>query len=114
MPSLPAAAPAAGSGLHDPHGRGDRWLIFAQLVLGVGLIVFGALLAALTRAAIHDVGMAVIGIGATLMPAGAAASATGRIHQRYAAQLSSAQQGAPGAPGHAPSPGQTAPPAPGS
>ena len=99
MPSLPAAAPAAGSGLHDPHGRGDRWLIFAQLVLGVGLIVFGAMLAALTRAAIHDVGMAVIGIGATLMPAGAAASATGRIHQRYSSQLPNAhlQAHAPGA-----------------
>lgn len=93
---MPAAQPLPGAA-HDPHGRGDRWLIFAQLVLGVGLIVFGALLAALTRAAIHDVGMAVIGIGATLMPAGAAASATGRIHQRYSAQLAvAASQGGGG------------------
>lgn len=101
MPTVPAASAPPLAAPHDPHGRGDRWIIFAQLVLGVGLIVFGALLAALTRAAIHDVGMAVIGIGATLMPAGAAASATGRIHQRYSAQLTNVNaQQAPAAGAH--------------
>jgi hypothetical protein len=61
--------------------KGDRWLILAQLLLGVGLVVFGALLAALTRAATHDIGTAVIGVGAALIPAGVAASASARIGQ---------------------------------
>jgi hypothetical protein len=61
--------------------RGDRWLIFAQLFSGVALVVFGALLAALTKAATHDIGTAVIGVGAALIPAGAAASASARINQ---------------------------------
>jgi hypothetical protein len=61
--------------------KGDRWLIFAQLLLGVGLVVFGALLAALSKAATHDIGTAVIGVGAALIPAGAAASASARINQ---------------------------------
>ncbi len=61
--------------------RGDRWLIFAQLLFGVALVVFGALLAALTKQATHDIGTAVIGVGAALIPAGVAASASARINQ---------------------------------
>lgn len=57
----------------------DRLLIVLQLVAGLALVVFGALLAALTREATHDIGTAVIGVGAALLPAGAAASATARI-----------------------------------
>jgi hypothetical protein len=57
----------------------DRIVIIAQLVAGVALVVFGALLAALTKEATHDIGTAVIGVGAALIPAGAAASATARI-----------------------------------
>jgi hypothetical protein len=64
-----------------PAQRGDRWLIFAQLLLGAALVVFGALLAALSKAAVHDIGTAVIGVGAALIPAGAAASASARINQ---------------------------------
>jgi hypothetical protein len=57
----------------------DRVLIVLQLVAGVALVVFGAVLAALTKEATHDIGTAVIGVGAALLPAGAAASATARI-----------------------------------
>jgi hypothetical protein len=59
----------------------DRLLIFAQLLFGAALVVFGALLAALTKQATHDIGTAVIGVGAALIPAGAAASASARINQ---------------------------------
>jgi hypothetical protein len=61
--------------------RGDRWLILAQLLLGAALVVFGALLAALSKEAVHDIGTAVIGVGAALLPAGVAASASARIRQ---------------------------------
>ena len=61
--------------------RGDRGLILAQLLLGTALVVFGALLAALSKAAVRDIGAAVIGVGAALLPAGAAASASARIRQ---------------------------------
>jgi hypothetical protein len=72
-----APTPAPPTSAAAPHW--DRLLIVLQLVAGVALVVFGALLAALTKEATHDIGTAVIGIGAVLLPAGAAASATARI-----------------------------------
>ena len=71
--ATPPPQPAAGA------PNWDRIVILAQLVAGVALVVFGALLAALTKEATHDIGTAVIGVGAALIPSGAAASATARI-----------------------------------
>lgn len=61
--------------------KGDRWLIFAQAVIGSWLGGLRSVLAALSKAATHDIGTAVIGVGAALIPAGAAASASARINQ---------------------------------
>jgi len=77
-PGGPATPPQP----QPPSGAAPNWdrvVIIAQLLAGVALVVFGALLAALTKEATHDIGTAVIGVGAALIPAGAAASASARI-----------------------------------
>jgi|SRR5262245_12831865 len=74
-----AAAPAQPPPAAAAAPNWDRVVIVLQLAAGVALVVFGALLAALTKEGTHDIGTAVIGVGAALIPAGAAASATARI-----------------------------------
>ncbi len=63
-------------------GNGDRIIVAAQLLLGFLLVVFGACLVAF--AGLSDkssVAIAVIGVGAAVLPSGAAASASARILQ---------------------------------
>jgi hypothetical protein len=58
--------------------RGDRLIIFAQLVFGALLVGFGSLLAVIFPDT-KEIGTLVIGAGAALLPGGAAASASSRI-----------------------------------
>jgi hypothetical protein len=66
----------------DQGARSDRRIIALQLLIGFLLIVFGACLAAFGGLGqSSSVAIAVIGVGATLLPGGAAGSASARILQ---------------------------------
>lgn len=66
-----------------PPGAGsDRLIIVAQIAAGVLLVIFGACLEAFAGlTATDNISLAVIGVGAALLPSGAAASASARILQ---------------------------------
>jgi hypothetical protein len=77
------------AGDEDASRAADRMIVVSQLWMGVGLIVFGATIAVLFGVVFSDrdidkvalsIGTAVIGTGAALLPAGASASASGRIN----------------------------------
>ena len=77
------------AGDEDASRAADRMIVVSQLWMGVGLIVFGAIIAVLFGVVFSDrdidkvalsIGTAVIGTGAALLPAGASASASGRIN----------------------------------
>ena len=61
--------------------KGDRWIIGAQRAFASFLIVVGAFVAVIFPDA-ETIGTAIIGAGAALLPVGAAASASARIHNR--------------------------------
>lgn len=86
----------ANGSVSNPSGSGnpsrDRTIILIQLGIGAGLVVFGALLLVIFRATNvlgtsssdlttigGNVATAVLGIGAALIPAGAAGAASSRI-----------------------------------
>jgi len=86
--SVKKSAPVLAMG-EDATRAADRMIVLSQLWMGVGLIVFGAGIAVLFGVVFSDrdidkvalsIGTAVIGTGAALLPAGASASASGRIN----------------------------------
>jgi hypothetical protein len=86
--SIKKDAPVLAVG-EDATRAADRMIVLSQLWMGVGLIVFGAGIAVLFGVVFSDrdidkialsIGTAVIGTGAALLPAGASASASGRIN----------------------------------
>jgi hypothetical protein len=86
--SIRKSAPTSPAS-EDASRSADRMIVVSQLWMGVGLIVFGASIAVLFGVVFSDrdidkvalsIGTAVIGTGAALLPAGASASASGRIN----------------------------------
>src|SRR4051794_3351859 len=89
-----------------PGAAHDRDIVTTQLRLGAGLIALGAVLAVVFGLAFDDtngiaiaMGTAVIGAGAALLPAGAAASASARILSTLPQQQMPAAPAAPTPPG---------------
>jgi hypothetical protein len=82
------AMPSPGGAGDQASRSADRLIVLSQLWMAVGLIVFGAGIAVIFGVLFSDrdidkvalsIGTAVIGTGAALLPAGASASASGRI-----------------------------------
>jgi hypothetical protein len=102
--SIKKGAPMLTAG-EDATRAADRMIVLSQLWMGVGLIVFGAGIAVLFGVVFSDrdidkialsIGTAVIGTGAALLPAGASASASGRINTSIQKENGAANNGTGG------------------